>query len=253
MFDSLTRTAAARSLVPTDRAGRHPLVMAEGSLEAIKWLALLGMVLDHVNRYCLAGRSAFLFDVGRLPMPMFAFVLAYNLARPRARERGVHRRMITRLAFTGAVATPVCWLLNRDLVYAYAWWPLNILWTLSLLVILTYLIERKSGRSTALAVALFLVGGALGEFFWMGVLAGLAAWYFCRHATLSTLLIWFLALLSLTLVNGNAWAVLALPTVLLLGQRRWRTARLTRFFYACYPAHLAMLLALRWFIGRAPL
>jgi hypothetical protein len=83
----------------------------------------------------------------------------------------------------------------------------------------------------------------------MGVLCCLGAWLFCRQASPSRLTLWFLGTLSLTVVNGNAWGLLAIPIVLLAGRVRLPLPRRTWVFYAFYPAHLLLLLIVRlqWF------
>ncbi len=224
-------------------------VMADGSLEAIKWAALVLMVFDHVNKYLYAEKLPVIFQLGRIVMPMFGFVLAYNLARPDALARGVHGRMMYRLTLMGLAASPMFIILNGMYVTANAWWPLNILFMLLLVVSLTYLIDRGGAQCYALAVVLFIVGGALVEYLWMGVLCCLGAWLFCREASPSRLLLWFLGTLSITVVNGNAWALAAIPLVLMAGRAALRLPRLTWAFYTFYPAHLLLLLGFRleWF------
>jgi len=68
------------------------VAVSDGTLEALKWLALLLMVADHTNKYLLHDASHTLFNAGRIAMPLFVFVLAYNLARPDAYKRGAHSR-----------------------------------------------------------------------------------------------------------------------------------------------------------------
>lgn len=235
-------------LTPRQRAHRR-WVMADGSLEAIKWAALVLMVFDHVNKYLYAEKLPVIFQLGRIVMPMFGFVLAYNLARPDAVARGVHGRMMYRLTLMGLAASPMFMILNGMYVTANAWWPLNILFMLLLVVSLTYLIDRGGAQCYALAAALFILGGAFVEYLWMGVLCCLGAWLFSREASPSRLLVWFLGTLSLTVVNGNAWALAAIPLVLLAGRVTLRLPRLTWVFYAFYPAHLLLLLGVRleWF------
>jgi hypothetical protein len=231
------------------RQDHQPWVMADGSLEAIKWAALVLMVFDHVNKYLYAEKLPVIFQLGRIVMPMFGFVLAYNLARPDALARGVHGRMMYRLTLMGLAASPMCIILNGMFVTASAWWPLNILFMLLLVVSLTYLIDRGGAKCYALAIALFILGGAFVEYLWMGVLCCLGAWLFCREASPSRLLLWFLGTLSLTVVNGNTWALVAIPIVLMAGRVALRLPRRTWVFYAFYPAHLLLLLFVRleWF------
>ena len=193
------------------RQGHRPWAMADGSLEAIKWAALVLMVFDHVNKYLYAEKLPVIFQLGRIVMPMFGFVLAYNLARPDALARGVHGRMMYRLTLMGLAASPMCIILNGMFVTASAWWPLNILFMLLLVVSLTYLIDRGGAKCYALATALFILGGAF--------------------------------------VNGNAWGLAAIPIVLMAGRVALRLPRRTWVFYAFYPAHLLLLLFVRlqWF------
>ena len=248
---ALLDTVAVRgnriSCAPRER--HRPWVMADGSLEAIKWAALVLMVFDHVNKYLYAEKLPVIFQCGRIVMPMFGFVLAYNLARPDAFAKGVHGRMMYRLTLMGLAASPMCIILNGMFVNANAWWPLNILFTLLLVVSLTYLIDRGGAKCYALAAALLILGGAFVEYLWMGVLCCLGAWAFCRDASPRRLMLWFLGTLSLTLVNGNAWALIAIPIVLMAGRVALRLPRRTWLFYAFYPAHLLLLLIvrLRWF------
>jgi hypothetical protein len=245
---TLYRRGAVRRLiaVETQRRVPRPWVTADGSLEAIKWVALILMVLDHVNKYLYAEKLPVIFQCGRIVMPMFGFVLAYNLARPDALARGVHGRMMYRLTLAGLAAFPMFFILNGMYVTANAWWPLNILFMLLLVVSLTYLLDRGGAKCYALAATLFLFGGAFVEYLWMGVLSCLGAWLFCRDASTGRLLLWFLGTLSLTVVNGNAWALAAIPMVLLAGRISVRLPRLTWVFYAFYPAHLLLLLGVRW-------
>jgi hypothetical protein len=248
----VTRTVAtdgisSRHELATLPGGRvhRPWVMAEGSLEAIKWVALTLMVFDHVNKYLYGEKLPVIFQCGRIVMPMFGFVLAYNLARPEALGRGVHSRMMYRLTLAGLAASPIFIILNGLYVTANAWWPLNILFMLLLVVALTYLIDRGGAKCYALAAVLFLFGGAFVEYLWMGVLSCLGAWLFCREASTGRLLLWFLGTLSLTVVNGNTWALAAIPIVLVAGRIAFRLPRLTWVFYAFYPAHLLVLLGIR--------
>ena len=88
-------------------AGTLPaLTLSDGTLEALKSLGLVLMTLDHVNKYLLHSEAVLLFDLGRVVMPIFAFVLAYNLARPDAFDRADYPRVMPRMAIAGVLATP---------------------------------------------------------------------------------------------------------------------------------------------------
>ena len=81
------------------------LKFSDGAIETLKWVALVLMTLDHINKYLLHDSVPALFAIGRTTMPLFAVVLAFNLARPGALEGGAAERTIKRLALFGAVAT----------------------------------------------------------------------------------------------------------------------------------------------------
>ena len=81
------------------------LILSSGTLEALKWLALLLMTLDHVNKHLLHASVPELFAAGRLALPLFGFVLGYNLARPGALASGGYSRTARRLAVFGSIAT----------------------------------------------------------------------------------------------------------------------------------------------------
>ena len=105
----------------------RPLRISDGSLEALKWIALLLMTGDHVNKYLFNATLPVLFEAGRIALPLFIFVLAYNLARPGVMARGAYDRTMKRLALFGAVASAPFIALGG---LASGWWPLNVLFTL---------------------------------------------------------------------------------------------------------------------------
>lgn len=215
------------------------LAMPGGTNEALKWLALLLMTLDHVNKYLVAGGWPWLSVAGRLAMPLFGFVLAYNLARPGARAAGVHGRVMRRLAMAGlAAAIPLCLLgmLERG------WWPLNVMFMLLVATALTWLIERGSQSALLLAGMLFVFGGLMVDYVWFGLLYCLCAWWFCKQPGALPLVAWGASAVGLYPVNGNAWAVAALPLILAAWRMSLPVPRTRLFFYAYYPAHLFLLL-----------
>ncbi|MBE3061987.1 MAG: conjugal transfer protein TraX, partial [Cutibacterium acnes] len=91
----------------------------------------------------------------------------------------------------------------------------------------------------------FLVGGALVEFWWPGVIACVAAWFYCRRPSWMALAVWVGALSALYVINRNLGALLALPVIFGASQIRLRLPRVKWFFYLFYPAHLAALWMIR--------
>jgi hypothetical protein len=185
----------------------------------------------------LNAKVPLIYQSARIVMPIFGFVLAYNLARPGALERGAYARTLSRLAFFAALASPIFLAINGP-------WPLNVLWMLFVAATICYCIERNQPRFRVLAIALFVIGGAFVEFWWFGIAFVLGAWLYCRRPSWTALCIWTAAALSLTIANQNWFALCALP---LIGAAPWLHVRLPRLrwvFYAYYPAHLTALMVL---------
>lgn len=217
------------------------LLVSDGTIEALKWFALVLMTLDHINEFLLVEPLFGLNESGRLAMPLFGFVLAYNLARPNALQRGSYERAMVRLALFGMFATPFYIALGAP---SAGWWPLNILFTLLVATAIIYYAEKGRTVHTVTATVLFLIGGAIVDYWWFGLAFCLAAWWYCKTASGLALVAWIAATASLYLVNDNLWAMAALPLVFVASRVQLRIPRLRLAFYTYYPAHLALLLAL---------
>ena len=214
------------------------LKLSSGALEALKWLALLLMTLDHVNKHLLHASVPELFAAGRLGLPLFGFVLGYNLARPGALASGGYSRTARRLAVFGGIATIPFVALGG---LGWGWWPFNIMATLLVATFCAWLIEVGGAARLAAAGVAFIVGGALVEFCWPGLAACLLAWAYCRRPSWVTLALWIGALASLYVINRNLWALAALPLIFVEGQVKLNVPRGRLGFYVYYPAHLTVL------------
>lgn len=222
----------------------QPVRIANGTLEALKWLALALMTLDHVNKYLFAHKLPMAFQAGRLAMPIFVFVLAYNLARPGSFEAGAHWRTGKRLAVYGLLACVPYMSLGTVLA---GWWPLNILFTLLCATAVFGLIDHGGKLQGVMAVAVFSLGGAVVEYWWPALAFALAAWYYCKQPTRKRLVWLVVATAALGLVNQNLWALAALPFLLAAPRVELSMPRMRHLFYVYYPAHLAVLwLASKW-------
>ncbi|MDP9082984.1 MAG: TraX family protein [Pseudomonadota bacterium] len=236
-------------VAPFDTPAAAPLVIANGTLEGLKWFAAALMILDHINRFFYGDRIEVLLWIGRIVLPIFGFVLVYNLSRPHALSRGVHQRMMFRLLLWGLAATPFYVILNGAFLPEYPWYPLNILFELLLVVALIYLLEKGKAVHGALALPLFILGGALADYWWFGVVCCLSAWLYCRKPTLPRLGLWALGTLTLTVVNRNSGALFALPVIFAATRLSLAIPRIRLAFYVLYPSHLAVILLAKklWF------
>jgi hypothetical protein len=218
------------------------LVVPDGSLEALKWLALLSMTVDHVNKFLFNGTNDAAYGVGRVAMPLFVFVLAYNLARPGVLEHGGYPRAMRRLAAFGILAMPAFSLLGG---LNTALRPLNIMFTLLILTATLNLVECGTVANWAGAFFVFLAGGANVEFWWPALTFGLAVWRYGKCPGVMPLTLSLTALLALWFVNGNLWALAVIPVVLLASRIDLRMPRVRWVFYVYYPLHLFALCLVR--------
>lgn len=201
------------------------------------------MTVDHINKFLLNATSSSMFALGRLSMPLFAFVLAYNLARPGALENGVYWRIIKKLVFFGAVAVVPLITLDRLL---YGWWPFNIMFTLALSTGCIYLLKQgKKFHHFFIATLIFVIGGALVEFCWPAMLICITAWSYCMKPGRFWLVTWLLSTATLFFVNLNFWALATIPIIFIAPYVHLRVPRIKLVFYIYYPAHLYVLWVLK--------
>lgn len=241
-----THTSQTRGFEPP-RLG-----VSDGTIEALKWLGVILMTLDHLNKYLLHGAVPALFALGRIALPLFTFVLAFNLARPGALDRGAYGRAATRLLVFGAIASIPFISLGG---LGAGWWPLNIMATLLVGTTVVYLLDRGGFIRITSAFVLFLIGGCLVEFWWPAIATILAAWCYMKRPSWLALLAWLLATLALNLngwafarmpiVNASTWALAAFPIIFASSHVTLAAPRLRYVFYAYFPLHLGVLWAIR--------
>jgi hypothetical protein len=227
-----------KSALPQKFAYPAPLAISDGTIETLKWLAMIAMTLDHINKYLFDAKLPGIFELGRIAMPLFGFVLAYNLARPYAMQRGVYLRTMKRLALFGILATPFFVGLGWGHLLQ-GWWPLNVMFLLLAAAGLLYLLERGGAASFFCAVILFIVAGALAEFWWFGLIFCICAWWYCKSPSKWTLLSFLASTALLYAANFNFWALAAVPLILAAPDIDVNMPRYHYIFYAYYPAHLA--------------
>ena len=162
------KAAASGSQVGRQGSTAPVLTLSSGTLEALKWLALILMTFDHVNKHLLHASVPELFAAGRLAMPLFGFVLGYNLARPDALEGGTFKRTAVRLAVFGSIASVPFIALGG---LGWGWWPFNVMATLLVATLCAWLFEVGGWARIALACLLFILGGSVVEFWWPGLAA----------------------------------------------------------------------------------
>lgn len=222
--------------------------MTSSGRELLKWIAVVLMTGDHAAKVFAGGYVPVISELGRIAFPVFAIVMAYNLALPNADCA----KSVRRLAGWGLIAQPA-----HALAFGFLL-PLNVLFAFALSAACCWCAQNRRWW------LLLLPSGPLPllvDYEWAGIALVLAWWWFFKSPEVvrgnGTLWVamrrfWLAiaAFVPLCLVNGNVWAVAALPLVLWLsdpfrqlpaiGRSRWA-------FYGYYVGHLAVLAVLAQF------
>ncbi len=202
------------------------------------------MTLDHFNKVILNSSFPLMSDVGRLAMPIFGFVLAYNLARGNALSRNVHLNAIKRMVAIGIIATPF----YIPTLGVGSWLPLNIMFTLLLVTLIIYVIEKGSWYREIAVMVLIVYGSMLVDYLWFGVIYCLAVWFFCKKPSIFGLIFWLASAIGLFYVNANYLAIYALPLIYMATKVDIKMPRLRSAFYIYYPTHLMLLWAIKFWL-----
>ncbi|QIQ22511.1 TraX family protein [Zophobihabitans entericus] len=208
--------------------------LSSGNIELLKLIAAFLMTMDHVNKYLYNSLLSYCFELGRLSMPIFVFVLAYNLAFNSARFK-----VIKRLALCGTLSTPIFIALGG---LKWGWYPLNIMFTLLSISLVIYAIERKYFVLTA---ALFLFCGAFVEYWWPSIGFGVSIYLYYKLGDMKFFFFGVISLCLLWFVNGNIYAVFGLILIYIISLLDIKVVRLKHLFYIYYPLHLAVILVIK--------
>ncbi|HSV46858.1 MAG TPA: TraX family protein [Ramlibacter sp.] len=224
-----------------------PLGFTDGQLEAIKWLGMASMLLDHIGRHLMGfAQHSWVFALGRIAFPCFVFVLAVNLAREGDRA-GRCARTTLRLGLWGAVAVlPSIWARGDPTT-------LNVLFTLSLGAALCWALEGTAAVwLRALACVAIAAVAWFAEFGVGGVFMVPAIYLCCTQREPAMALVAALLLLATAWLNTRfgGWPAFAgtLATVPIVWGLRALPVKVPRWqplFYLIYPLHLAVIGALK--------
>jgi hypothetical protein len=226
--------------------GAAPFGFTDGQLETLKWIALASMFVDHFGRLLLGhGVDGWVFAFGRIAFPVFAAVLALNLARPGDRAARA-LRTTRRLAFWCAISVlPSIWARGEPML-------VNVLGTLALGAAACWL-AAIHGHVVLRLLAIVGVGVASWyvEFGLAGVFLIPAIFIWCSEGQREAAAFAILMLLLTGWLNaafGGAAAMAGtlacIPIAVATRLAPVRAPRLQLAFYLVYPLHLGLIGAL---------
>lgn len=209
-----------------------------GQQEVVRWFAIAAMVVDHIGAVLLSpDEAAPLRAIGRLAWPLFAFLMAYNVA-----VRGVDPRRYLKPLLVWALIAQLPHYLAFDV------FVVSILGTLLLAAAALTLLTRRASleerwpAAFPLGMVGVLLASSLVEYGPVGVGLVLAFWWALRDPKP---LSWTAALLATALANQpwEIWpfALLALPVPFLVARLPLGLPRSARLPWLFYPAHLLLL------------
>jgi len=188
------------------------------------------MTADHVAKVIFGGYVPVLSEVGRVAFPVFALVMACNLAQPGADVGKSFRRLIT----WGLIAQPVH-------AWAFGYWvPVNVLLAFGLAAALVRCLQR---RQWVLAMLCACPAPLFVDYQWAGIALVVAGWAYYAKSMSNPWAV-ALALGALCWFNGNLWALLAVPVIGLAeraSRAGWAVPRTRWAFYGYYVGHLGLL------------
>lgn len=212
--------------LPTSFAVRKmELRLSSSQQELLKWVAIVLMVLDHVGFFL--EQYAWLRFVGRVVYPIFAFLVAYNYLHNTRNKEGY----LKRLFFWALISQPIYMLAMGA--------SLNILFTILLGMLVVYVFENQ--KPYALLLCVLLIPIAFVTSYGIAGVMLVPSFYFLLKN------IKFAPLLAFTLAFLNApkyllFTALSIPLIALVARFNGTIGRTSGvFFYAFYPAHLAVL------------
>lgn len=234
-----------------------PATLSPGVIDRVKAVALLAMILDHINTIFLQPPRPELYAIGRMAFPLFLMIWAVNVRqRP---ERLQHHA--NRLWAWAVITQPVFVLAFHT---AHPWYALNILFVfagVTQLLALNHTYGRPGRFTGVILLALLVYPLSLASYGLQGLVLALSlAGFYSLQTNRQRRGAALIAFLSLCTLNGaghltdkpaDALLYAVLPTLLFPLLALSLTSRYLptesprilprRFFYLSYGGHLLLL------------
>lgn len=204
------------------------------------------MVVDHLYKFIPATQLQFIYPIGRLAMPLFAFTFGYSLTFFKFENIQSVYNLLFRLLITAIISSIPYIYLQKDFI-AFGVWPLNIIFMFILAVLIMYINTLKRKYSSLIAAAFFILGGMFVEYYWAGLILVIFSYYFVKRPNWKNLLAIILSLILLVDLNGNLHAFLFLPIVYFAQFLDFKFKRIKHIFYVLYPLHLFLISGIKLF------
>jgi len=226
--------------------------ISDKGMQNAKWLAIVLMVLDHINAYICYQRYPWMHQVSRLVMPIFALIIAANLCRDNdVSLTGRAGRVLKRLLVFGCLAAIPAYFLFRQNHWTI---QANVLLGYAVGILLVYGVQRASQLWPSHSVLVSLMVGIttcafffLGlylEFLWFAPLLVLLGWGWYGRGKWSEfcgIQIFFVLGVSGYMLAQNVITLLAPCIIIGAGLLPFTLPRISKFFYWFYPVHLAVI------------
>lgn len=204
------------------------------------------MVVDHLYKFIPATQLQFIYPIGRLAMPLFAFTFGYSLTFFKFENTQSVYNLLFRLLIAAIISSIPYIYLQKEFI-AFGIWPLNIVFMFLLAVVILYINTRKTKYSSFIASSLFIFGGMFVEYFWAGLLLVIFSYYFVKRPIWQNFLLILLSFILLVDLNNNLYAFLFLPIVYFAKSVDFKFKRRKHVFYVLYPLHLFCISGIKFF------
>ena len=222
--------------------------VGSGTLEALKWLAFICMAIDHLYKFLPVIQLQYVSPLGRLALPLFAFVFGYSLKQFNFQDSLNTRKLLLRLLVTGVIAWfPYTYLTTQGFIFHLT--GQNIMFMFLLVAIILWINKLPMKYRFLITVPIFLVGGIFVEYLWSGLLITIASYYFAFNPNWKSLSAVIIGLFLLAYVNGGLFAFLVLPLIFCAPLVDLRVQRIKYLFYVLYPLHMAVIIFIRFLMG----
>tara|TARA_R110000737_G_C14562903_1_gene482619 strand:+ start:654 stop:1310 length:657 start_codon:yes stop_codon:yes gene_type:complete len=208
-------------------------------LELAKYFALIFMFIDHVG-YLFFPEQVWMFNIGRIAMPLFLILFGIGLSTVLSGPPERLDAIIKKTLFFGVIAQPAYYLCFGD---KNPWFTLNAMFVFCFIAL-----ALKYRNKPITMMVIVLIGGAIAEFSWFGLLLGLASYYTFTERTAKQLALLSSALLLFCASQSDMYGLLSVLVVIVSQFLACTLPRYKSVFYIFYPAHLYALALLAIFV-----